>query len=88
MYCTVHTGVGDFSVKNILSIVPLLQVYPGAPTNQRWNSRSKIQRTLESAGNQMFQPLTLNCDLGLEPACCHPLAELNILPKNMKTLSR
>ena len=38
------TGVGDFSVYNILSIVPLLPVYPGAPTNQRRNSKKQPKR--------------------------------------------
>ena len=43
IYCTVYTGVGDFSLQNILSIVPLLPVYPGGPTNQRTSSKKQRQ---------------------------------------------
>ena len=49
IYCTVYTGVGDLSVKNILSIVPLLPVYPGAPKNQQQNS--KKQQTNDGSQN-------------------------------------
>ena len=45
IYCAVYTGVGDLSVWSILYIAPLLPVYPGAPKNQRQNS--KKQRTNE-----------------------------------------
>ena len=33
-----------FSVLKILSIVPLLPVYPGGPTNQRMNSKKQRRR--------------------------------------------